>query len=240
MRRTIILLPLAVLLVITGNIPAQTPPEIPREVWPEFTVNYDPIRKIGLIWAIRKETSDLTEEETLETTATFIYRVKPLVRNVLFDDDEDDNERRYMLSFAANYELTKSFGPSTTSIGQKAMFDVTPRYSLPSRIMIQNRVRFEFRSAEGEKDFWFRDRLRVERKFRVWKARFRPYATGEIIWTKANDSWGRNVLSAGVEVRILRKRAMLDINYQRKNCDICSFPDVNAVGVNFNLFFGQK
>ena len=65
MRRTIILLPLALLLVITGNITAQTPHEIPREVWPEFTVNYDPIRKIGLIWAIRKETSDLTEEETL-------------------------------------------------------------------------------------------------------------------------------------------------------------------------------
>src|SRR6188768_3190691 len=107
MRSTAIFLPLVALLFSAGALLSQTPGEIPREVWPEFTVNYDPIRKIGLIWAIRKETSDLTEEETLETTATFIYRVKPLVRNMLFDDDEDDNERRYMLSFAANYELTK-------------------------------------------------------------------------------------------------------------------------------------
>jgi hypothetical protein len=240
MRRTIILLPLVVLLVVAGSIPAQTSAEYPREVWPEFTVNYDPIRKIGLVWAIRKETSDLTEEETLETTATFIYRVKPLVRNMIFDDDEHDNERRYMLSFAANYELTKSFGPSTTSIGQKAMFDVTPRYSLPGRILVQNRVRFEFRAAEGDKDFWFRDRLRVERKFKVGKMRFRPYFAGEIIWTKDADSWNRNVLSTGVEFTFVRKRAMVDINYQRKNCDVCSFGDVSAIGINFNLYFGQR
>ena len=240
MRRTAIFLPLVALLFSAGTLRSQTPGEIPREVWPEFTVNYDPIRKIGLVGAIRKETSDLTEEETLETTATFIYRVKPLVRNMIFDDDEENNERRYMLSFAANYEFTKSFGASTTSIGHKAMFDVTPRYALPGRFLVQNRVRFEFRWAEGEKDFWFRDRLRVEHKFKIGKVRFRPYLTGEIIWTKNDDSWDRNVLSGGVELTIVRRRAMLDINYQRKNCDMCSFPDVNAIGVNFNLFFGKR
>jgi hypothetical protein len=233
-------LTLPVLLVITGSAQAQTPPGNPSEIWPEFTVNYDPIRKIGLVWAIRKETSDLTEEETLETTATFIYRVKPLVRNMIFDDDDHSNERKYMLSFAANYELTKSFGPSQTSIGQKAMFDVTPRYALPGRILVQNRVRFEFRRTEGEKDFWFRERLRVEHKFRIGKVRFRPYVTGELIWTRDADSWNRNVLSAGVELTIVRRRAMVDVYYQRKNCDTCSFPDVNAVGVNFNLFFGKR
>jgi hypothetical protein len=235
MRITFILLPLA-LLLIAGGVRSQTP----SEVWPEFTVNYDPIRKVGIVWAIRKETSDLTPEKTLETTATFIYRVKPLVRSMIFDDDEHSNERNYMLSFAANYELTKSFGPSTTSIGHKAMFDVTPRYALPGRFFVHNRVRFEFRWTEGEKDFWFRDRLRLEHKFKIGKVRLLPYATGEIIWTKNTGSWNRNVLSAGVELALIRKRAMIDINYQRKNCDTCSFPDVNAIGVNFNLFFGKR
>jgi len=240
MRRTFILLTLALLLLSAARLRAQTPPENPYEVWPEFTVNYDPIRKIGLVWAVRKETSDLTPEKTLETTATFIYRVKPFVRNALFDDDEHNNEKNYMLSFAANYELTKSFGPSTTSIGHKAMFDVTPRYNLPGRFLVQNRVRFEFRRTEGEKDFWFRERLRLEHKFRVGKARFVPYVMGEIIWTRDTDSWNRNVLSTGVELTIVRKRAMVDIYYQRKNCDTCDFADVNALGVNLNLFFGKR
>jgi hypothetical protein len=240
MPRRILLLSLAVLLISGTSSRSQTAPENPFEIWPEFTVNYDPIRKIGLVWAIRKETSDLTPEETVETTATFIYRVKPFVRNMLRDDDEHSNERNYMLSFAANYELTKSFGPSANSIGHKVMFDVTPRYNFPLRFLIQNRVRFEFRGTEGEKDFWFRDRVRAEHKLKVGKVRFRPYVTGEIIWTRDTGSWNRNVLSTGVELTIVRKRAMLDVYYQRKNCDTCDFADVNAVGVNFNLFFGKR
>jgi hypothetical protein len=237
--RTIILLPLVALLACAASLRAQTNAS-PPEIWPEFTINYDPIRKIGIVWAIRKETSDLTPEKTLETTATFIYRVKPFVRNALFEDDEHSNERNYMLSFAANYELTKSFGPSTTSIGQKVMLDVTPRYNLPGRFLVHNRARFEFRWTEGEKDFWFRDRLRLEHKIRIGKARVLPYAMGEIIWTKDTGSWNRSVLSTGVELTIVRKRAMLDVYYQRKNCDTCDFADVNAVGLNFNLFFGKR
>jgi len=240
MHRRTLLLVLAVLLAFASCVRAQTSSENPFEVWPEFTVNYDPIRKIGLVWAVRKETSDLTPEKTIETTATFIYRVKPFVRNMLRDDDEHSNERNYMLSFAANYEFTKSFGDSTTSIGQKVMLDVTPRYNLPLRFLVQNRVRFEFRWTEGEKDFWFRERLRAEHKVKIGKLRFRPYVMGEIIWTKDTGSWNRNVLSTGVELTLVRKRAMVDIYYQRKNCDSCSFADVNAVGVNFNLFFGKR
>ncbi|PYT00768.1 MAG: hypothetical protein DMF63_05535 [Acidobacteria bacterium] len=240
MARRIFLLSVVLLLVGPASMLSQTPSEGANEVWPEFTLNYDPIRKIGLVWAIRKETSDLTPEKTLETTATFIYRVKPFVRNALFDDDEHSNERNYMLSFAANYELTKSFGDSTTSIGHKVMFDVTPRYNLPGRFLIHNRTRFELRWTEGEKDFWFRNRMRLEHKIRIGKVRILPYATGEIIWTKGTGSWNRNVLSGGVELTIVRRRAMLDLNYQRKNCDTCSFADVNALGVNFNLFFGKR
>ena len=100
MERTIVLLALVIALVNTGEVRSQTPPANAFEIWPEFTLNYDPIRKIGLVWAIRKETSDLTPEKTIETTATFIYRVKPFVRNMLLDDDEHSNERNYMLSFA--------------------------------------------------------------------------------------------------------------------------------------------
>ena len=240
MERTIVLLALVIALVNTSEVRSQTPPANAFEIWPEFTLNYDPIRKIGLVWAIRKETSDLTPEKTIETTATFIYRVKPFVRNMLLDDDEHSNERNYMLSFAANYELTKSFGPSTTSVGHKVMFDVTPRYNFPLRFLVQNRVRFEFRGTEGEKDFWFRERLRAEHKIKVGKVRFRPYVMGEIIWTRDTSSWDRNVLSTGVELTIVRKRAMVDVYYQRKNCDSCDFADVNAIGVNFNLFFGKR
>lgn len=238
MLRTIVLLPLVLLLFAADEARPQDS-EIPSEVWPEVTINYDPIRKVGLVLAVRKETSDLTPEKTLEMTTTFIYRVRPLVRGLLFDD-EDDNERKYMLSFAANYEFTKSFGPSTTSVGHKFMLDATPRYRLPGRILVQNRVRSEFRWAEGENDFWFRDRLRIEHKFKIRKFRFRPYVSGEIIWTKNTDSWNRNVLSAGVELTIIRKRTMVDVYYQRKNCDGCSFADVNAIGMNLNFFFGKR
>ena len=241
MPRIILLLALFLVLVPTAKIRAQSSDRQPSEVWPEFTVNYDPIRKIRLMWAVRKETSDLTPETTVETTLTFIYRVKPFVRDILFnDDDENDNERKYMLSFAANYEFTKSFGPSSKSTGQKLMLDATPRYSLPGKIMLQNRGRVAFRWAEGERDIWFLDRLRAERAFKIGKFRFRPYAYGEIAWTKNTNSWDRNNLSTGVELPVIRKRAMVDLYYLRKNCDSCSFPDVNAIGINFHLFFGRR
>jgi hypothetical protein len=240
MLRIILLLPLVVVVACPNSIRAQTP-ESPTEVWPEFTVNYDPIRKVRLMLAIRKETSEDTPDKTLETTATIIYRIRPLVRNMIFDDEENDNEKKYMLSFAANYEFSRTFGSSTIKNEQRIMLDATPRYKLPGRILLENRVRSEFRwRDDGVYDYWFRTRLRVEKTFRLRKLRFAPYVYVEPMWTKYESAWNRNLLSAGVEVAVIRKRARVDLSYLRKNCDTCSQPDVNAIGINFLLFFGKR
>src|SRR5687767_1602912 len=122
MLRITLLLSFVAVLVCSGNIRSQ-PPESPTEVWPEFTVNYDPIRKVRLMFAVRKESSEETPDKTLEATATVIYRIRPLVRDMLFDDDEEDNEKKYMLSFAANYEYSRTFGSSTETNEHRFMLD---------------------------------------------------------------------------------------------------------------------
>jgi len=239
MQRSTFLLPI-VLLVLVGRVCSQETGQ-PTEVWPEFTVNYDPIEKIRLMLAIRKERAEDTPDKTLETTATFIYRIRPLVRNMLFNDDENDNEKKYALSLAVNYEYSRVFGRSSINSEHRIMLDATPRYKLRGGILVENRVRLEYRRRDdGLHDYWFRDRFRFERKFKIKSFRFAPFAYVEPMWTWNANSWNRNLLSAGTEIALVRKRARLDVYYLRKNCDTCDFADVNAIGMNLNLFFGKR
>ena len=229
------------MVVFIHKIHSQTPEGQPTEVWPEFTVNYDPIPKVRLMFAIRKERNEDTPDKTLETTATIIYRLRPLVRNMLFNDDENDNEKKYALSLAANWEYSRSFGPTELNNEHRIMLDATPRYRLRGGILVQNRLRLEFRfRGDGTRDYYFRDRVRVEKTFQIKKFRFAPFAYVEPMWTYNANAWSRNLLSAGTEIGIIRKRARLDLYYLRKNCDTCDFPDVNAIGVNLHLFFGKR
>jgi hypothetical protein len=241
MLRIIPLLTLVLLVGCIATIRSQVPEGQPTEVWPEFTVNYDPIPKVRLMFAIRKERNEDTPDKTLETTATIIYRLRPLVRNMLFNDDENDNEKKYALSLAANWEYSRSFGTTALNNEHRIMLDATPRYRVRGGILIQNRLRLEFRFlGNGTHDYFFRDRVRVEKTFKIKKFRFAPYAYVEPIWTYNANAWSRNLLSAGTEIGIIRKRARLDVYFLRKNCDTCSFADVNAIGVNLNLFFGKR
>ena len=70
--------------------------------------------------------------------------------------------------------------------------------------------------------------------------RFSPFAYIEPMWTYNANAWNRNLLSAGSEIALIRKRARLDVYFLRKNCDTCAFADVNAVGMNLHLFFGKR
>ena len=240
MLRIIYLLPLFLMLVSTAKIRPQTPEGQPTEVWPEFTVNYDPIPKIRLMFAVRKERNEDTPDQTIETTATVIYRIRPLVRNLLFNDDENDNEKKYALSLAANWEYSHSFG-RTLKNENRIMLDATPRYKLRGGILVENRLRLEFRFRDdGTRDYWFRDRVRAEKSFKIRKFRFAPFAYVEPIWGWQANAWNRNLLSAGTQLAIVRNRARLDLYYLRKNCDTCDFADVNAIGMNLHLFFGKR
>jgi Protein of unknown function (DUF2490) len=240
MTRIILLLPFLVLLISTNKIQSQESGN-PMEAWPEFTVNYDPVEKVRLMLAVRKERNEDTPNETLETTATIIYRIRPLVRNMLFDDDENDNEKKYALSLAANYEYSRTFGASSIRNEHRLMLDATPRYRIRGGILVENRLRLEIRRRDdGVNDYWFRDRVRIEKQFRIKNFRFAPFAYVEPMWTYNANSWNRNLLSAGTEIALVRKRARLDVYYLRKNCDTCDFADVNAIGLNLHLFFGKR
>lgn len=239
MQRIIALLPLVLVLACAENVLSQSSGS-PTEVWPEFTVNYDPIEKIRLMLAVRKERNEDTPDKTVETTATIIYRIRPLVRNMLFNDDENDNEKKYALSLAANWEYSRSFG-NTLRNENRIMLDATPRYKIRGGILIENRLRLEIRfRGDGSRDYWFRDRVRFEKRFQIKKFRFSPFAYVEPIWGWQANSWNRNLLSAGTEIALVRKRARLDFYYLRKNCDTCDFADVNAIGMNLHLFFGKR
>ena len=227
----LILLPLLAVL----NAFTQQPPSATTEVWPEVTLNYTPKPRVRLQLALRKETADETPDSTWETTATISFRVKPVVRRLITDFDD---EKSYRLSLAASYEYSRSIGGSTTGREHKVMFDATPRYSLWAKVLIHDRNRFEFRWVNGTYDFWFRNRVRVERGFKINKFHFIPYGSAELIWTKNVGAWNRNQLSAGVEIPFA-KRWMADVYFLRKNCNTCAHSDVDAIGFNLNVFLGK-
>jgi hypothetical protein len=101
---------------------------------------------------------------------------------------------------------------------------------------VQDRSRIEFRWIDDTYNFRYRNKLIVERAFKLRKVRLSPFASGELFWDRNRKSWNQNQYAFGVRLPV-KKIFGLDTYFMHQNCTTCTSKSINILGVTGNFYF---
>ena len=224
---------IAVLAILSVASAAQ---ETPHEVWPEAQLYAnlgDRFRLRALGTRTRARESDRFTEATFEVDIDFL--LKAILRPLLAPNP--NTERGKYLTLRAGYlhvaALNDEENPSSE---HRAILELTPRYPLPGAFLLSDRNRGEARWINGHYSLRYRNRLRLERDFKIRSLRLTPYATGELFYDTRYRIWNRNEYSFGSEVPI-RGHTIIEFYFMRQNKSRSSTPHVNGFGLVFQWHF---
>ena len=223
------------LAVPAGVARAQTP-AAENEFWPKVTAAFELRPRTRLLVYGERENGEDFPFEQWKAGALLNYRMKRIVHRF---DPSIDEEDEHQLVVGAGYEYLHTTQNGKTKRENRIVFQGTGRHRPGAGFLLTDRNRLEFRWVNGAYNFRYRNKLTVNRAFRVDKFRFTPYASGELFWDRNHHSWNENQYSFGVQLPY-KHRLMLDTFYLHQNCTTCSQQHVNVLGITLNFYFNRR
>jgi len=220
----------AFMVVFAFSCAAQTTPE-PKQFWPDLNVTFDLGKNTKLQTSLEKHDA----EDEADQQWKFGVIVSHRIRRIVTPRADPDEENKYNLVIGAGYEFIRTGEGSSAKNEQRLLLQVSPKYNVGPGLLIQDRNRVEFRWKSGTYDFRYRNKLSVDRPFKIKRVSFIPYATGELFWDRNHHSWNENQYAFGVQWPY-KKSFRLDTYYLRQNCTTCSLNPVNVFGLTLNFY----
>ena len=193
-------------------------PEPANQLWSTVNASFELSERSRLTAIFEKhngEEGDFGEEKI---GAVFSYRMTRISRHLTGDNDK---ENEYNLILGAGYLFIVNNQSNGRKDEHRLLLESTPKYVFGLGILAQDRNRIEFRWKGDAYNFRYRNRLTVERPFRIGKLRLSPYASGELFWDRNHHAWNENQYAFGVQWPF-RKIFKLNTYYLRQNCTTCS------------------
>ena len=148
-----------------------------------------------------------------------------------------DVSRSKMVMIRAGYYFAKAPpGSKDPFTEHTALAEVTPRFFLPKLILVENRFRGDLRFLDGEFVPRFRDRLRVERTFKLTRRALTPYGEFETYYDWRYNAFHRQRYDAGVEWMV-SQRFVVEGYYLRQQDSQASVKGTNVAGVVLQFYF---
>jgi len=208
--------------------------ETGRQIRPEFDlyVQLEPRIRIEYVNIYR---ADLNTDQLLTSFTLFVEMAfKPVIRRTL--RMQPNVYRNRYLTFRGGYQYrTELTGEDLSE--KRGIIEVTPQYFLPWRLEISDRNRGEFRWFKGEPfSARYRNRFRLARDVEHGQFECTLYAYAEVFYEPRYELWTPTQYALGMQFPI-NPHFMLEAYYQRRHFNISSSPDVNSVGLKFNLYY---
>ena len=83
--------------------------------------------------------------------------------------------------------------------------EATGRFHLPVLLSLSDRSRIDLRWVNGDLRWRYRNRLKIERTFRVKRLEWTPYSHAEAFYSLDQSSWTRIRYAAGTELALSRR-----------------------------------
>jgi hypothetical protein len=145
------------------------------------------------------------------------------------------------------YRYGTSIGDADDFKEHRFLTEQTLRKSFRWRLLVSDRNREDFRVINGDFSFRYRNRLMIEREFRLFGGRsFTPYLSGEAFYDTRYQAWNKSRFAAGAQISLRRgplkaitpkHQTILDLYYMRVNDTRSSTPFVNALGAGLLFYF---
>jgi len=231
-RRSLINL-ISLILFCSAAVTAQTPNADPQ-VWPAVNVDYDLRPKLRLQVSQGLEAGD-SYRQTI-TGAKLSYRMRRLLIPSRRDNDE---ENQHILVIAAGYEYLHTSQNGKIKNENRFGLAGTGHFTPGLGVLLTDRNRIEFRWVDGAYNFRYRNKVVIDRHFKVGDFSFIPYASGELFYDRNRHSWNENQYAFGSQFPY-KKLLMVDAYYLHKNCTTCNPKSVNVLGLTLNIFLKTK
>jgi hypothetical protein len=222
----------ATLLVLLPCVPARaqsSTTEFLPEVDAWFKLNPD----IRLVLQA-KDTREGGDPPQVELGPSLEFYLKPFIRlkeATVFDLD-DSKSRPLVLSVGYRY-VPSPDKPSTNRMEPVALF----HFPIKGRILISDKNRADLDWSNGNFTWRYRNRLTLERRFKIRSYHPAPYASAEVFYESKYSKWSTTALYAGCLLPV-GKHIEIDPYYEHEN-NTGKSPNqqVNAGGLALNLYF---
>lgn len=158
---------------------------------------------------------------------------RPLLRRPL---RTSDSSKSNFATLRIGYQYVKNSGKPDENCVQVGL---TSRFHLPWSVELAERNRFDMRVINGEFRWRYRNRVTLERSFRIKSFSFSPYGRGEIYYDNHTGTWSKNTYSFGATFPI-RKRIEIEGYYERENTTGGDPPHLNGIGMTLHIYFHRN
>ena len=152
------------------------------------------------------------------------------------------------VSLRTGYRNGFSLGGSDPFKEHRIIFEQTLRQPLPLEVLFSDRNREDLRWVNGEFSARYRNRVTLEREFKVLNRPVTPYGSAEVYYDSRFRTWNRNRLVVGAQISLKRgaplislihpkKQLVLDLYLARQNDSRSQPSRVKALGVAFSIYF---
>ena len=222
---------LALAAILTSGARAQQDSETVKQFWPEVDVYVSLNEKFRLFFIA----TTTKAEETRENTEAQV-------------GGDIDYQLKKKVSLRAGYRHGFSLSGSDPFREHRIIFEQALRQPLPLHVLLSDRNREELRWVNGDFSARYRNRLTLERAFKVLNRSVTPYGSAEAVYDSRFKTWNRNRLAVGAQIALKhgaplitlinqRRQLVLDVYVMRQNDSRSQPSRVRALGVAFSIYF---
>jgi hypothetical protein len=227
MKRVCQLLLVACLTTLSGQLAYAQATQ--AQWWPELRTYVKANEKTRLSLFVKRSTDGDTYD-SVQIGPNLDFYLKALRKRVRTNDE---SKSKYLV-FRIGYRYIANADGANENRGIVQFTGHTP---LPWAMLLSDRNRADLRSISGKAFSWrYRNRLTLERSFRIGPVGFSPYLRGEIYYVSSSGAWSKNSYSLGAEIP-LGRRMQAEPYFERDNQSHTTPQHVNAVGLKFSLYF---
>ena len=217
--------------VFSSGAHAQQDSDTVKQFWPEVDFYVPLNEKFRLFFLATTTKAEETRDNTEGQVGAHIdYRLNPKV------------------SLRAGYRYGFSLGGSDPFKENRIIFEQTLRHPLPLQVLFSDRNREDLRWVNGAFSARYRNRVTLEREFKVLNRAVTPYGSAEVFYDSRFKTWNRNRLTVGAQIALKRgaplislidpkKQLVLDVYLLRQNDSRSQPSHVKALGMALNIYF---
>ncbi len=209
-----------------------------REFWPEVNLYLNLSERSRLLF-IYSGTRQAALEAFAEGQGGIYFDhwgLPPLRAGVI---QTPDLSRSKMLLLRVGYLFSRPKNRSGSSIEHALSTEGTVRAHLRWSLLLSDRSRFDFRWSNGQFRWRYRNRLKIEKTFRVDRFELTPYSHVEAFCSLDEKRWTRARYTAGMEWMIT-KRVVFEVYFTRQNELRSDLPILHAMGVALQFYSDKR
>ena len=204
------------------------------EAWPEASlfVKLNPRTRLffDAAYAEGKESDD----RSLDLAAYLDVSLKPLRKEL---QTEDWQRNRYFWMRIGYDRVFKATDDSAAEVAEdRGIVAFYSKAFLPAEVVLEARVRADFRWTGDDYSNRYRFRVEASREFSVRSHAFAPYVNVEWFYDTRYDDWARTLWQLGSEFTV-NDHFRYEIYLARQVDDLPTRSDLNALGLNLKWYY---